>query len=57
MQKLKKITTQPKVQGLETSEWVIVDLNDVVVHIMLPEIRQFYQLEKLWDEGLLRQEE
>lgn len=37
-----------KTEGKETGDWVLVDTGDVIVHIFRPEVREFYQLEKMW---------
>lgn len=39
---------KPRVEGLPHCDWVLVDAGDVIVHIFRPEVREFYNLEKMW---------
>lgn len=49
LQKIKQAGVKPLgSEGQEGGEWVLVDLGDVVVHVMMPDARSFYDLERLW---------
>ena len=40
-----------KMEGKETGDWVLIDTGDVIVHVFRPEVREFYDLEKMWQPG------
>lgn len=49
LQALKAIGVRDiKIEGLEAADWVLVDTGDIIVHLFHPEIREFYNIEKIW---------
>lgn len=48
---LKKQGIQGRAEGLPAGDWVLVDAMDIIVHVFRPEVRAFYNLEKMWGDG------
>ena len=38
----------PRVEGLSSADWVLLDAGDTIIHVFRPEVREFYNLEKMW---------
>ncbi|PPD45852.1 MAG: ribosome silencing factor [Methylocystis sp.] len=45
---MKAAGVTPRVEGVPQCDWVLIDAGDVIIHIFRPEVRQFYNLEKMW---------
>jgi ribosome-associated protein len=50
-EELKKHGINGRPEGLPQGDWVLIDAMDIIVHVFRPEVRAFYNLEKLWGEG------
>ncbi|NIJ07497.1 ribosome-associated protein [Sphingomonas vulcanisoli] len=52
VEKAKALTGHsPRVEGMPTADWVLIDAGDVIVHLFRPEVRSFYNLERMWAFG------
>jgi ribosome-associated protein len=52
MRKLKEAGVKDvRIEGLPQADWVLVDAGDVVIHLFRPEVRSFYNIEKIWTGG------
>lgn len=48
-QEAKKLTGRPaSIEGMPNADWVLIDTGDVIIHLFRPEVREFYNLEKIW---------
>ena len=57
MRKMKNVgVKQVQVEGLPNCDWVLVDTGDIVIHIFRPEVREFYNLEKMWQMDVTEQD-
>ena len=44
-----------KPEGLANSDWVLIDVNEIIIHIFRPEVREFYKLEQMWEIPILKE--
>ena len=50
--KMKQLTGRSvQIEGMPNADWVLLDLGDIIVHLFRPEVRSFYNLEKIWMDG------
>ena len=50
-ERIKKAGRHARIEGLPAADWVLIDAEDVIVHLFRPEVRSFYNLERMWSFG------
>ncbi len=50
-ERIKKAGRSARIEGLPSADWVLIDAEDVIVHLFRPEVRSFYNLERMWSVG------
>jgi ribosome-associated protein len=50
-ERIKKAGRNARIEGLPSADWVLIDAEDVIVHLFRPEVRSFYNLERMWAFG------
>ncbi|MEQ1537522.1 MAG: ribosome silencing factor [Sphingorhabdus sp.] len=50
-ERIKQSGRRARIEGLPSADWVLIDAEDVIVHIFRPEVRSFYNLERMWSFG------
>jgi ribosome-associated protein len=50
-ERIKQAGRKSRIEGLPSADWVLIDAEDVIVHIFRPEVRSFYNLERMWSFG------
>ncbi|MDA5192770.1 ribosome silencing factor [Govanella unica] len=53
IERLKEWGIRPRAEGMSQGDWVLIDAGDVVVHLFRPEVRDFYNLEKMWSAAVI----
>jgi ribosome-associated protein len=51
VERIKKAGRNARIEGLPSADWVLIDAEDVIVHLFRPEVRSFYNLERMWGFG------
>lgn len=53
---LRAYNTRPFIEGKNTGNWIIMDIDSIVIHLFRPEVRNFYQIEKIWENYLPKED-